>query len=238
MQRLSSDVTQLGRLAHSQPSSAILEMEKSAVTWKQWGGKMSCLAPSCLVGPDGGEPVSNTWPDGNRKGCRQTGSFPANGRGLTGWRGRHTPPKGRAQGREAYDFITRPTPMTSPGGEGARLSKLFMEKGRRPGTDPDPEPFQMWLDTASSWPSGKAGGRGKAGGIQLMGAGLLEAHGSFSRDFQSSRFLPLGICSSLRVLIQNSPAIRLAEFRRRAHLPLCAPRACLCIRLLRGLPSP
>lgn len=38
-----------------------------------------------------------------------------------------TPPKGRAQEREAYDFITKPTPMTSPGGQGARPSKLFME---------------------------------------------------------------------------------------------------------------
>lgn len=146
------------------------------------------------------------------------------------WRGTHrmegethTPPKGRAQGREAYDFITGPKPMTSPGGRGARPSKLFMEKGRRPGTDPDPEPFQMWLDTASSWPSGTSkagrqagrGERGKAGGIQLMGAGLLEAHGSFSRDFQSSRLLPLGICSSLCVLVQNSPAVRLADFRQR-----------------------
>lgn len=38
-----------------------------------------------------------------------------------------TPPRGRAQGSGASDFITGPTPMTSLEGQGARLSKLFME---------------------------------------------------------------------------------------------------------------
>lgn len=86
---------------------------------------MSCLAPSCLVGPDGREPISDTWPGGNRKRCRQASSQQMV---LEGWGVCLTPPRGRAEGREAYDFITGPTPMTSPGGQGARPSKLFMEK--------------------------------------------------------------------------------------------------------------
>lgn len=40
----------------------------------------------------------------------------------------HTPPKGRAQGREAYDFITGPTPMTSPGGRGARPTSYLWKR--------------------------------------------------------------------------------------------------------------
>lgn len=99
----------LRRAAPSCQLSATLETEQSAVTWKQWGGKMSCLAPSCLVGPDGAEPVSNTWPDGNRKRCRQTGSFPANGGVLTGWRGRLTlHPKGGP--REGKPMTSSPGP--------------------------------------------------------------------------------------------------------------------------------
>lgn len=89
-----------------------------------------------------------------------------------------TPPRGRAQGREAYDFITGPTPMTSPEGQGARLSKLFMETAG--GQARLLSCFRCgWIKLPAGpvgppRPAGRQRRR-KAGGIQQMGAGLLEA---------------------------------------------------------------
>lgn len=63
-----------------------------------------------------------------------------------------TPPRGRAEGREAYDLITGPTPDDITRRAGSQAQQVIYGNGWRPGSAP--ELFQMWLDKASSWPSG------------------------------------------------------------------------------------
>lgn len=117
----------------------------------------------------------------------------SNGYVKAGWGGVSLiPPRGRARGREAYDFITGPTPMTSPEGQGARLSKLFMETAG--GQAQLLSCFRCgWIKLPAGpvGPPRPAGGRRrKAGGIQQMvGAGLREALQQRSSEFQASLFL-------------------------------------------------
>lgn len=91
-------------------------------------------------------------------------------------------PKGVAREGKPVTSSFGPRPMTSPGGQGARPSKLFMETAG--GQAQLLSCFRCGWDKASSWPTGAAGARqagedeggleGGRGSQPADGAGLLE----------------------------------------------------------------
>lgn len=143
-----------------------------------------------------------------------------------GGRGALTPPKGRAQEREAYDFITKPTPMTSPGGQGARPSKLFMETAGGQAYIQILSCFRCgWIELPAGpvgpqSPAGRQaeeeGGRLEEssrwgqGSLELMGAPAEMSRVPGSSLLESAHLYP---CSS-RTSLWCSLKVRLAELRK------------------------